>query len=180
MGVEVAGLVELVKTLKGPMFRDVNKELRSEAYTIARDMEGPISSAIAGMPAPQAGKVSDTVRAVKDRVPVVAIGKTNPKLSKFARRGPRRDGGARANPRKRAGSVAHGVVYGPLGGRRSTSVHENYYKTGRDSSGGRLGAGLREGGSIFETACREYLHAFEYVLAKHGFVGSNHEWNGHG
>ena len=180
MGVEVDGLVELVKVLKGPLFRDVNKELRSEAFTIARDLEAPIAQIVAGMPAPQAAKVAPTVRAHKDRVPVVGIGKVNPKLSKFHRRGPRRDGGVRADPRKRRGSVAHGVVYGPLGGRRDTSTHENYYRTGRDNTGGRLGAALREGGSLFETAAREYLHAFEHVLTRHGFMGSRHEWNGRG
>jgi len=151
------------------MWRDVNRELRGEAKTIASTLVPVIASAVAASPAPQAAAMAGTVRAHSDRVPVVVVGKTNPKLPGFSRRGPRRDGGPRATPKMRRGSLAHGVVYGPLGGRRDTGAQENYYRTGRDTTGGALGRALAKSGPAFEQACDEYLAAWVKVMARHGW-----------
>lgn len=178
--IDVDGLRPLLKELKGPLFRDVNRELRAHAYGIAKEMAPQIAVAVAQSPAPQAAAVAATVRAHSDRIPVVAVGKTNPKLKGFTRRGTRRDGKPRADPKARRGQLAHGVVYGPLGGRRATGVHENYYRTPRDVSGGVLGRSLDPSGPVFARAAEQYLDAFQKVLTRHGFTGPKHEWNGHG
>lgn len=182
MRADTEGLVPLLKELKGPLFRDVNRELRSEALQIAMDMLPAVQDAVRQSPAApkQVAAVVDTARAYKDRVPVVAFGRVNPKLPKFSRRGPRKDGGPRADPKDRRFQVAHGVVYGPLGGRKSTAVQENYYKRSRDPSGGALGRAMAPNGSIGRVAADEYLQAFNFVLTRHGFVGPSHSWNGRG
>lgn len=180
MRADTEGLVPLLKELKGPLFREVNRELRSEAMAISLEMVAPVQDAVRQSPAPQAAKVADAARAHKDRVPVVVLGKVNPKLRGFSRRGTRKDGKPRANIKGRRAQLAHGVVYGPLGGRKATQVHENYYKRTRDPSGGALGRAMGPTGSIGKAAADQYLQAFNFVLTRHGFVGPNHSWNGHG
>ena len=70
-------------------------------------------------------------------------------------------------------------MYGPLGGHRRTSAHENYYRIGRDNSGGPVGAALRPGGKVHEQACLDYLDWFQELLHRHGFTGSNPvRWGG--
>lgn len=171
------GLTELVRELRGPLFRDVNKELRAAAKTIAAELIPEIARAVRASPAPQADKVAATLRVHSDRVPVIVIGKVNPKLSGFKRR---RGGQARSDPKRNRGAVAHGVMYGPLGGRRSTGMHENYYRIGRDPSGGPVGDALSDarGGAVYLAACEAYLRAFQRVLRAHGFLGDPPSWSG--
>jgi len=160
--IEVTGLRPLVAQLKGPAFRDVNRELRAVSRLIAQDLVPEVQSAIRASAAPQAHAMAATVRAHSDRVPVVVVGKVNPKFSsRFTRKG--------GDSKRRRGALAHGVVYGPLGGRRDTRAHENYYRIGRDPSGGALGASMRTG-PIFDTACEAYLKQWLAILTHHGFI----------
>lgn len=179
--VTITGLQPLIKELRGPMLRDVNRELRAHAKQIAATLVPVVAASVARSGAPQASAVAATVRVHSDRVPVVVIGKTNPRLSGFNRRGPRRDGAARANPRQRRGAIAHGVVYGPAGGRADTGVNENYYRIGRDNTGGPVGRAVNENGAVFDEACRAYLDAYTAVLRRHGFTGQSAQamrWGG--
>ena len=170
---KITGLQPLVKQLKGPMFRDINRELRAVAKLIAKDMVPEVQDAVRRSNAPQAAAMAATVRVHSDRVPVVAVGKVNPKFStRFSRPG--------QNSKLRRGSLAHGVVYGPLGGKRSTPVHENYYRIGRDPSGGALGQSMRTG-PIYDKACEAYLKQWLAIMRHHGFVGANTDsvtWRG--
>jgi hypothetical protein len=160
-GVQVTGLTDLVKELKGPLFKDVNKELRSGARLIAQDMVPAVSAAVAASGAPQAHAMSKTVRPHSDRVPVVVVGKTNPKFSKPFRGG---------DTRRRRGAIALGVVAGPAGGKRATRVHENYYRIPRNSSWGALGKAVR--GPILRQGEIAYLKLYVGVLKAHGFKAS--------
>jgi hypothetical protein len=171
--VEVTGLAPLVQELRGPLFRNVNRELRSVAKLIAQDLVPEVSAAVAASGAPQAHAMAATVRAHSDRVPVVVVGKVNPKFSsRFTRPG--------SNSKLRRGSLAHGVVYGPLGGKRGTKAHENYYHKGRDSSGGALGRTVSTG-TVFDLACEAYLTQFLAIMRHHGFAsggGDRMRWMG--
>jgi hypothetical protein len=172
--VEVTGLEPLVRELKGPLFRDVNKELRSVARLIAKDLVPGVSQAVAASGAPQARAMAATVRPHSDRVPVVVVGKVNPRFSSpFTRPG--------SDAKRRRGSLAHGVVYGPAGGKRNTAVGENYYRIGRDTSGGAVGRTVSTG-SVFQQACDAYLKQFLAVMKHHGFAsdgGDSVHWTGH-
>lgn len=167
--VDARGLSALVRDLRGPLWRDTNKELRVHARRIAEGVAPIVADAVARSGAPQAAAVADTVRPHSDRVPVVVIGKVNPELSGFTRRGTRRDGRARAPVKLRRGQVVHGAVYGPLGGRRDTDVAENYYRIARDPSGGPVGRAVAENGAAFDQACEEYLAAFQAVMQFNGW-----------
>ena len=158
--VKVTGLRELVAELRGPVFRDVNRELRAHSRLIANDMVPLVAAAVRRSPAPQAQAMAGTVRAHSDRVPVVVVGKTNPRFStRFTRSG--------SSSKARRGSLARGVVSGPAGGKRSTSANENYYRIGRDPSWGALGAALR--GPILRDAEIAYLRLYIATLKAHGF-----------
>lgn len=163
--VDVRGLTPLVKTLRGPLYRDVNKELRQYARLIAADMVPYVSAAVARSAAPQAAALAATVRPHSDRVPVVAVGKVNPRLSGF-----RRPGQSAADSKRRRGALAHGVVYGPKGGRQDTPAHENYYRIARDPSGGPLGQAMNHG-AILDAAADAYLKIYGSVMRHHGFIG---------
>lgn len=174
--VTVAGLTPLVRQLKGSQWRDVNKELRQFSRLIASDLKPLVEGAVASSGAPQAAAMSRTVRVHSDRVPVLAVGKTNPRLSGFRRKG--RTG---AQAKLWRGALAHGVIYGPLGGKKSTPAAENYYRISRDPSGGPLGRALQDSGHIFEAACVAYLKYFEATLKAHGWrpgAGGRLEWEG--
>ena len=163
--VTVTGLNELVRELKGPAFKDVNRELRGHARTIARDLLPSAADATRRSAAPQAAALAGTWRVHSDRVPVIAMGKVNPRFrTGFGHRG--ESAGER---RLRRGSLAHGVVYGPRGGRRSTGAAENYYRIGRDPSGGPLGRALAEHGPMWQQACDLYLRLYLATLRAHGF-----------
>lgn len=176
VSVKVTGLQPLVRELKGPLLRDVNRELRTAAGLIARDLVPHVADAVRASGAPQAAAMAATVRPHSDRVPVVVVGKTNPKLRKF-----RRAGQSAEESKRRRGALAHGVVYGPKGGKKSTAADENYYRIARDDSGGALGRALQ--GPIMDEACDVYLRVYASVLRHHGFVGQSAKaltWNGRG
>ena len=163
--VDVRGLAPLVKELRGPLYRDVNKELRQYARLIAADMVPYVADAVARSAAPQAAALARTVRPHSDRVPVVVVGKVNPPLSAF-----RRKGQTAHESKKRRGALAHGVVYGPAGGRRDTPAHENYYRIPRDATGGALGRAMNHG-AILDAAADAYLKVYASVMRHHGFIG---------
>lgn len=165
--VRITGLNELVRTLKGPLFRDVNRELRTSARAIAQDLVPHVQAAVRQSQAPQAEAMAGTVRAHSDRVPVVVIGKTNPKF----RSGFRRRGQSAQAAKLRRGALAHGVVYGPKGGKKSTRPHENYYRIARSTSGGAVGRAID--GRVMDKATDAYLAAFADVMRRHGFVGQS-------
>lgn len=150
-------MADLVRELRGPAFRDVNRELRSGARLIASDMVPLVAAAVAQSAAPQARAMAATVRPHSDRVPVVVVGKTNPRFST----------GFRGDTRRRRGSLALGVVSGPAGGKRATPVAENYYRIGRDTSWGSLGRAIE--GPILGEAEVAYLKLYIGVLKAHGF-----------
>lgn len=151
-GVKAVGLADLVKDLRGPLFKDVNRELRSGARLIAADMVPMVAHAVARSPAPQAAAMSKTVRPHSDRVPVVVVGKTNPRFSTKFKGG---------NTRRRRGALALGVVSGPAG-------PVNYYAPQRrDPSWGALGDAIA--GPILREAEVAYLKLYIGVLKAHGF-----------
>ena len=168
--VDVDGLADLTRALRGPAFKDVNRQLRASSRAIAAEVLLPlVRQAVAASGAPQAGAMADTVRVHSDRVPVVVVGKVNPRFTSGFRRGKGGgDGSARASKMRR-GSLARGVVMGPLGGRRDTPATENYYRIGRDPSGGALGRALRDGGTVAEAGTARYLAEYVRVLRGAGF-----------
>ena len=145
-------MADLVKELRGPLFKDVNRELRSGARLIAADLVPTVSKAVAASGAPQAHAMSKTVRPHSDRVPVVVVGKVNPKFGRHKFRGP--------DTRRRRGAMALGVVAGPAG-------HVNYYKVRRSPSWGHLGKAIR--GPIMRQGEIAYLKLYIGVLKAHGF-----------
>jgi hypothetical protein len=166
--VEVIGLVELVKDLKGPLWRDTNNQLRYEALEIAKTVEPAVRAVVASSRAPQAAAFVPTVKAKRDRVPLVAIGATNPKLKKFTRRG----AGPEAS-RRRRGSMAHGILFGPAGGHRQDGAGRakgaNFYRIGRDET--FLARALRDNGPVLDAATQAYLEAFQHVMERNGWPG---------
>lgn len=156
------------------MFKDVNKELRAFSKLIASDIRPLVEDGVRQSAAPQAAAMARTVRVVSDRVPVVAVGRTNPPI-----RGWRR--GSATDSKKRRGAMAHGVVYGPRGGKRATPVQENYYRIARDDSGGALGRALTASGKIMREAEEAYLKFYLATLKAHGWVTpSLRGWRGRG
>ena len=156
--VEVRGLRELVAELKGPMFRDVNKDLRAFSKLIASDMLPFVEDAVRRSNAPQADAMARTVRVHSDRVPVVAVGKVNPPLKSW--RGKHPDAGKN---RRRRGAMAHGVLAGPKGG-------PNYYRIPRDNSYGPLGRALRDGSPLMRQAEDAYLRFYMATLRRRGWT----------
>lgn len=175
VAVQITGLQPLVAQLNGPMFRDVNRELRAVSRLIALDLIPEVQAAVRRSGAAQAAAMADTVRAHSDRVPVIVIGKVNPRFStRFTRKGPN------SASKARRGSLAHGVVYGPAGGARSTPEAENYYRIPRDDTGGPVGGSLRHG-PIFDKACDAYLKQWLATMQHHGFATSGADsvsWKG--
>jgi hypothetical protein len=176
--VHVTGLVELVAQLKGPAFRDVNQAMRPMARSIADELRPHVELALRLSPAPQAKAMAGTVRTKSDRVPVMVIGATNPKFSahKFTHKG------ETARQRKlRRGSLAHGVIFGPKGGKRSTAADENYYAPQqRDDSGGPLMRSMRTG-ALYDRAVKAYMDGYLHILTHYGFVmdsGGQVHWGG--
>lgn len=114
-----------------------NARMRAAAFAISSRLVPSVRSAVASSPAPQAGAVAATTKAKRDRMVVVQVGGTNPKLS-----GWRRSAG---NKRWR-GSVAWGVEKGNYPGTR------NEYRVGR-SRGYGIGPRLEQ---ITEDTAEEY------------------------
>lgn len=78
---------------------------------------------------PLDGRMADTARAVNDRLPVVKVGKVNPKLSGFKRT---------KNRTYARGQLGYGSEYGPLGGARKgkhRGLGVNYYGKPRADRG---------------------------------------------
>lgn len=156
-GVEVTGLRELVAELRGPMFKDVNKDLRAFSKLIANDIRPLVEDAVRQSSAPQSAAMAKTVRVHSDRVPVVAVGKTNPPLRGWRGRG------TAATNRRRRGAMAHGVLAGPKDG-------PNYYRIPRDNSYGPLGRALRDRGPIMDRAEDAYLRFYMATLRRKGWT----------
>jgi len=160
---QVTGLEALVKELKGPLFKDPNRELRQFSKLIAQDMLPQVRAAVAASGAHQARQLAATARVHSDRVPVVVVGKVNPKFaSGFTRRG--------SDSKRRRGALALGVVAGPKGGQRRTSAHENYYGIPRRPDWGSVGRALH--GPIMRKGEIAYLRFFMATLRAHGFDAS--------
>lgn len=158
--VDVLGLTAWVTALKGPAFRQVNNALRSEAYLIAQSLVPDVERAVRLSRAPQATAMVKTVRAKRDRVPVLSIGAVNPKFrSGFTRRG------STVSSKKRRGAIAHGVVYGTKGGHLKGGG--DYYRIPRDESGGPVGRYMVNGPG-FDAAVDAYFVAYRKVLADAG------------
>ena len=158
LSVDVIGLTAWVVALKGPAFKDVNNALRSQSLEIAKRLEPEVSRAVTLSRAPQANAMSKTVRAKRDRVPVLSIGAVNPRFSKpFTRRG-------KGDSKKRRGALAHGVVYGTKGGHLKGGG--DYYHIGRDNTGGPVGRYMA--GPAFDKACDAYFVAYRRILKDAG------------
>ena len=166
LSVDVIGLQAYVRPLRGKVFRDVNRELRVAAKRIANDIRPVIEEATAASHAPQAAALARTVRVHSDRVPVVVIGKVNPRFSEPFRR----KGESAKSVKLRRGALAHGVVFGPKGGKRATARNENYYKIGRDERGGPVGRSVTGSGAALDAAAEAYLREYYRVLRRYGFV----------
>jgi hypothetical protein len=162
------------------MFADINKALRNEAYLIAQGLVPMVQLIVRESGAAQAQAFVPTVKAKRDRLPLVAIGAVNPKFTNAAkRRGntakfTRRGSGPEAS-RQRRGSMAHGILFGPKGGHRSTSGTENYYGIPRRE--GYLAHALDEFGVVTRHASALYLESYLRVLRTHGW-GSDEVKNG--
>ena len=172
--VEVVGLEAYLKPLRGSAFKDVNRELRQFARLIAADIAPLVEQGVAASPAPQAQAMSKTVRVHSDRVPVVVVGKVNPRF----RSGFRRPGNTAKENKLRRGSLAAGVVKGPKGGKRSTPTSEDYYRVPRSESWGPLGLLLTSNGRIMREAEEAYLKFFMATLRQHGMVGLHTRFGG--
>lgn len=166
--VEVHGLTELTRALRGPMFKEVNKELRAHSKVIALEILPLVQSAVARSGAPQATAMAATARVHSDRVPVVVLGKVNPRFVT----GFRRKGDTAASTRQRRGSLARGVLAGGAGGKRSTNADEDYYHIPRDESLGVLGRALAASGPIVRKAEDAYIRAWMATLRAHGFTNA--------
>lgn len=154
-------LTEVNRTFKAMYgFAQPNRDARALAWQVATGMEPVVRQAIAGAPAPQADKVSATVRAKRDRVPIVRIGATIPKLSGMRKRGQDR--------RRHKGSIAWGVEYGPLGGHRSgPGQGRNFYKVNRSGRGYAIG---RQSARLTMKARAEYEAGLVDILRRYGVI----------
>lgn len=163
--VQVVGLTAYLEPLK--LFtgdrRALNAELRQHSKAIATDLLPEVRAAVAKSPAPQARKMAATARVHSDRVPVIVVGKVNPKLSGFRRRGQ-----SAAEAKRRRGSLAAGVLQGGKGGRRDTKADENYYRIPRNEHWGTLGDQLRAGSPLMREAQDLYLRLLLATMRAHG------------
>ena len=147
----LADLAHFQKDVK----RLVNGELRREARDIARAALPVVRAVVAAGPAPQAGKMADTARAKSDRIPAIAVGAVNPRLSGF-RRGPR--------AARNKGSLAWGVEKGPAGGPRRAprNVYGGLARSGR---GHAIGPGTAR---IADAVVPAYADALEAAMDRAG------------
>ena len=164
-GVRVVGLFHMIDVLKGPKFKNVNFALREASVQIAADLLPAARAAAAQSAAPQSGAMAATMRVHRDRIPVIAMGKVNPRFAS----GFGHSGESATSRKRRRGQLAHGVVYGPKGGRPGVKPH-NPYRIPRDPSGGPLGAAVNApGGRAYQQACEAYLRAYLTFLTAAGF-----------
>lgn len=156
------------QTLEGELRRQANGDLREVAVGVAREMVPVVSRIVASGGAPQSGKVADTVRAKKDRKPLVRVGAVNPKLSGFGR--------SRAGNARHKGSVAFGVEYGPGGGHRPRP--SPYGKAG-SRGGNAQGADFYPGANqplgrreqmMLQAFTDAYTHELSVVMRRWGLI----------
>ena len=163
--VRVVGLqayLEPLKAVTGDK-RALNTELRQFSKLIAIDLLPEVRAAVGKSAAPQSAKMADTARVHSDRVPVIVVGKVNPKLSGFRRRGM-----SAAESKRRRGSLAAGVLQGGKGGRRDTRADENYYRIPRNEHWGTLGAALRPDSALMRQAQDLYVRFLFAAMRRHG------------
>lgn len=162
----VKGLEEVLKPLRGmAAAKDINRDLRQFSKLIAADIVPLVERGVDASQAPQARDMSKTVRVHSDRVPVVVVGKVNPRFES----GFRRRGQSAAEAKRRRGSLAAGVVKGGKGGQRSTAANEDYYAPqSRSETWGALGRMLRDNGPIIRRVEDAYLRFYAATLRRHG------------
>lgn len=156
--IELQGLESVLADLQyfsRDVKRLVNGELRRESKMIATAALPVIRGLVARGRPPQSEKMADTVRARYDRVPMVAVGAVNPRLSGFRSRRPT---SARAK-----GSLAWGVEKGPAGGPRTRP--RNVYGVPRSSRGYALGPGSAR---IADAVVPAYARALEAAMDRAG------------
>lgn len=136
-------------------------ELRNQAGRIATSILPDVRSAIRASGAPQATKVSATARVKRDRIPIVRIGATQPKLSGFRGRKP--------NKPIHKGSVAWGVEKGGKGGHRPNGAGR---AKGADFYPGAPPAGAlaSRAAKIMGAAIVEYRAAIVVVMRQAGMI----------
>lgn len=127
-----------IQYLDADIRRLVNKPLRQDAKRIAETARPLVESLVRRGPAPQSRAMAATVRARADRMPVIAVGAVNPRLSGFKRGG---------QARRYKGSIAWGVEKGPAGGPRRHSRggprrRSNVYRIARSSRGYVIGPNM--------------------------------------
>jgi hypothetical protein len=116
--------------LEADLRRDATRDLRERAWPIAQDLAVEVREVIRSSSAPQARAVAETVRPKRDRVPLVRVGATIPKLSGF-RRGSKHNRAAKV-------SVAYGVEFGGAGGHRDGPGNVDLYRGGGHALTGAL------------------------------------------
>lgn len=158
-GVDVLGLEAYLKPLKGKAFKDVNRELRQFSKLIANDIRPLVEDGVRRSQAPQSDAMAKTVRVHSDRVPVLVVGKVNPRFQS----GFQRPGQSAVAARRRRGQLAAGVVKGPKG-------PVNYYRIPRSESWGPLGRALQANGRIMAEAEQAYLRFYMATLRRYGLV----------
>ena len=165
--IQVTGMQQLLQELRGGIYKDVNRDLRATARATAATVLAPlVADGVRQSQAPQAAQMAATIRAHSDRVPVVVVGKVNPRFAtNWAKRG------GVTPSKKRRGAMALGVVAGGAGGRRDTDVAEDYYHVPRSLTWGPLGDLLRSHGHIIKEMEDKYIQDVMAVLKHHGWVG---------
>src|SRR5574343_718517 len=164
--VQTQGLTDLVAALKQVQSKEINRELRTYAKLIAQDIVPLVEGGVRSSGAPQAAAFAKTVRVHSDRVPVIVVGKVDPKFA--GKRKFRHPGESTAWKKRRRGSMAAGVVNGGKGGRRSTPWAEDYYHIPRSETWGALGRALKDGGPIIDRAEELYLRFFVVATRRAG------------
>jgi len=140
-----------------------NSIVRGLSYTAAQRLVPLVQRGVASSPAPQAAALSRTVRAKRDRMIVIRVGATNPRLSGFRRgqgRGTTRSGGGYK------GALAWGVEKGNYPGTRDE------YGIARRGSPGDLTSGHgvgRVSDQLLEQAGRAYADIIIEVVRRNGF-----------
>jgi hypothetical protein len=73
MTVRIEGVEETLRAFR-QLPKDANNELRDRAKSLAQTLAGKVKAAAASDPSPQAALLVPTIRARRDRVPVIAAG----------------------------------------------------------------------------------------------------------
>ncbi len=176
--------LERLQELEKPKRTLENSVMRGLSYQAATRLEPLVKRAVMSSPAPQARGVAASVRAKRDRMIVVTVGKVRPSLSGFKGRGSGKYGP----------TVAYGVALGPnahsvrvssyrrkqsRGRRRSpwmnvsghTRAYGNPYRVGRRGSSGDPFSGYMAGyrQQIIEQAAEEYADIVIEMVRRNGW-----------